>query len=131
MNHKILTRVLEESYEVLHEFDRSTESAVNVNTQLLMRVLNDSKNTEYGRKYGFSEIHDPDEYRKQVPLTTYADYDSYIDRMVNGGEENLLTSYPVVYYAETSGISGKPKYIPVSDRGLRSSGIIPARLLRL
>ena len=35
-----------------------------------------------------------------------------------GGEDNLLTSYPVVYYAETSGTSGKPKYIPVSDRGL-------------
>ncbi|MBR1438888.1 MAG: GH3 auxin-responsive promoter family protein [Synergistaceae bacterium] len=118
MNHKILAGMLEESYDVLHEFDRSTESAANVNTQLLMRILNDSKDTEYGRKYGFGEIHDADEYRRRVPLTTYADYESYIDRMVNDGEENLLTSYPIVYYAETSGTSGKPKYIPVSDRGL-------------
>lgn len=75
MNRKILAGMLEEAYEVLHEFDRSTESAVNVNTQLLMRVLNDSKDTEYGRKYGFSEIHDADEYRRRVPLTTYADYE--------------------------------------------------------
>ena len=32
MNSKIFSGMLEKSYEVLHEFDRSTESAVNVNT---------------------------------------------------------------------------------------------------
>lgn len=96
--------MLEKSYEVLHEFDRNTEAAVNVNTQLLMTIINDSRDTEYGKKYGFSEIHDAEEYRKRVPLTTSADY------------------------AQTS---GKPKYIPVSDRGLEvfrkySSSLITA-----
>lgn len=131
MNHKILAGMLEKSYEVLHEFDRSTESALSVNSQLLMTIINDSKDTEYGKKYGFGEIHDAGEYRKRVPLTTYEDYENYIDRMINDGGENLLTSYPVVYYAQTSGTSGKPKYIPVSDKGLEvfrkySSSLITA-----
>ena len=118
MNRKISSRITESSYSILHEFDQSTESAAKVNTQLLMTLINDSKDTEYGKKYGFSDIHDADAYREKVPLTTYSDYEGYIDRMTHGNEANLITSYPIVYYAETSGTAGKSKYIPVSDRGL-------------
>lgn len=50
-------------------------------------------------------------------MTTYADYEEYINRMKEDGERNLLSSYPVVYYASTSGTSGSPKKIPVTDRG--------------
>ena len=39
MNHKILAGMLEKSYEVLHEFDKSTESAANVNRNLLMTMI--------------------------------------------------------------------------------------------
>lgn len=117
INHKIIEALKANSYEVLHRFDHYTESAVSVNTQLLMRILDDSKATEYGTKYGFTEIHDTDTYRKRVPLTDHSDYADYISRMMDG-ESNILTTYPIVYYAQTSGTSGKPKNLPVSDRGL-------------
>lgn len=117
INHKIIEALKANSYEVLHRFDHDTESAVRVNTQLLMRILDDSKATEYGTKYGFTEIHDTDTYKKRVPLTDHSDYADYISRMMDG-ESNILTTYPIVYYAQTSGTSGKPKNIPVSDRGL-------------
>lgn len=118
MNQKILDALKRSSYEVLHELDVNSERASDVNNSLLMRLLTDNKDTEYGKRYGFVDIKDVDEFRERVPLTEYADYEDAIIRMTEKNEENLLTAYPVVYYASTSGTSGNPKKIPVSDKGL-------------
>ena len=118
MNEKVLSAMKKQSYEALHALDESSTNAVAVNRELLSTLLSDNSGTEYGRRYRFSEIKDADDYRKMVPLTTYEDYETYIDRMTENGEKNLLTAYPVVYYASTSGTSGSPKKIPVTDRGL-------------
>ncbi len=106
------------SHYSIRKFDNSCQDAGLVNRGLLMDILMDNSNTEYGKKYDFADIKDEDEYREKVPLTTYDDYEAYIDRMVNNNETDLITSYPVVYYASTSGTSGSPKKIPVTDRGL-------------
>lgn len=102
----------------IRKFDHSCRDAGLVNRGLLMDILMDNSSSEYGEKYGFADIRDADDYRSKVPMTTYDDYAPYIDRMVNNNESNLITSYPVVFYASTSGTSGAPKKIPVSDRGL-------------
>ncbi len=112
--HRVLKR---QGSGLLKRFDFSTIRAVSINKGLLERLLRDNQDTEYGRKYHFSEIKSIDDYRKNVPMTTYADYEGYINRMTEDGERNLLSSYPVVYYASTSGTSGSPKKIPVTDRG--------------
>ncbi|MBR3316780.1 MAG: GH3 auxin-responsive promoter family protein [Atopobiaceae bacterium] len=118
MNHVISAVLKQRSYKVLHAADASSRVAEQVNRDLLFRLLEDNKSTEYGKKYDFATIQDVDTYRERVPLTTYEDYEEYIDRMTEQGEKNLLTAYPVVYYASTSGTSGAPKKIPVSDKGL-------------
>ena len=116
---RIVTAVLKRrSYKVLHTADASSRAAEDTNRELLLRLLEDNKDTEYGKQYGFAHIHDADAYRASVPLTTYDDYEDAIDRMTEKGETNILTAYPVVYYASTSGTSGAPKKIPVSDKGL-------------
>lgn len=130
-NHKIWEALKKTSYEGLHELDVVSENAVQANKDLMKRLLNDNKDTEYGKKYNFAEIHDLDEYRQKVPLTTYEDYHDAIVRMTENGEENILTSYPVVYYASTSGTSGVSKKIPVSDKGLEmfrkyASSVMPS-----
>ncbi|MBR3234192.1 MAG: GH3 auxin-responsive promoter family protein [Atopobiaceae bacterium] len=119
MNHIVSTVLKQRSYKVLHAVDESSREAEQVNLDLLFRLLEDNKDTEYGRKYNFADIHDVDAYREQVPLTTYEDYEDAITRMSEHDEKNLLTAYPVVYYASTSGTSGAPKKIPVSDKGLQ------------
>ena len=80
--------------------------------ELLRQILDENKNTEYGRLYNFSEIYNINEYKKRVPLTTYDDYEAYVDRM-REGEKEVLTSYEVMTYCTTSGTSkNRVKYIP-------------------
>ena len=86
------------------------------NEAQLLKILHDNKDTEYGKKYDFANIHSFEEYKSKVPLTTYDDYDSYIKRMIKNKESNLITSYKVLQYADTSGSIGVQKKIPVTDK---------------
>ena len=120
INARLFSEIKEEAFEILHALDASTENAAALNCSLLLKIIKENSGTEYGRKYGSSEIHDIDAYRRNVPLTGYGDYEPYIERMKETGEPNLLTAAPPVYYASTSGSTGKPKDIPMTRDGLQS-----------
>ena len=95
-----------------------TKDPMRYNTELLMRMLDDNKDTEYGRKYGFADIKSVAEFQERVPLTTFDDYAGYVYRMTEGGETGLISAYNIAHYAKTSGTMGNPKRIPVSDRAM-------------
>ncbi len=42
---------------VLEEFREETKKPMECTTELLMKLLQDNKDTEYGKKYGFADIH--------------------------------------------------------------------------
>ena len=83
----------------------------------LMNLLDENKDTEFGRKYGFANIRSYEEFRDAVPLSEYDDYVPYIDRMIGDHEKDLITVNKVVHYAASSGSTGIPKRIPVSQQG--------------
>ena len=92
-----------------------TQDPMKYNTDLLMKILEDNKDTEYGQKYDFANIKSIEEYQNKVPITDYDSYADYIYRMTENGEKNLLTSYDVIHYAKSSGTMGNPKRIPFSS----------------
>lgn len=85
------------------------------NEKLLLSILRDNKDTEYGIRYDFAHITSYEEYREKVPVIKYQDIAGDIDRMVDG-EKNILTAYPFSHMNETSGTVGKAKLIPMTDR---------------
>lgn len=98
--------------------EEMSKDPMKYNKDLLLKIIEDNKDTEFGRKYNFSEIKTIEDYKKNVPLSKYDDYSEYIYRMTEKSEENLITSYPIVYYAKSSGTMGDPKRIPVSERSV-------------
>jgi hypothetical protein len=78
---------------------------------LLQTLMEDNKDTEYGKKYGFSEIRSVEEFQRRVPVAAWTDFEPYAERMMNG-EANVLTAYPFDHFNITSGTSGKVKHIP-------------------
>ena len=85
-----------------------------VSEALLLAILEDNKDTEYGRRYDFAGIHSYEEYRKKVPVIVYEDIAEEIRRMADG-EQNILTAYPFNHMNETSGTVGAPKLVPLTD----------------
>ncbi|WP_405295686.1 GH3 auxin-responsive promoter family protein [Methanobrevibacter sp.] len=101
--------------KVRESLDVMTQDPMKYNTDLLMKILEDNKETEYGQKFDFANIKSVEEYQNKVPITDYDSYADYIYRMTENGEKNLLTSYEVNHYAKSSGTMGNPKRIPTSS----------------
>ena len=104
---------------VVEALNRMAEDPMGENEKLLLRILEQNKDTEYGRKYGFADIHSIEEYQKKVPVSVYDDYAGYILRMSEDGEENLITSGKVVHYNKSSGTVGNPKRIPLTEEAFQ------------
>ena len=87
---------------------------------VLYRIISRNKDTEIGKNLNLSSIKTIEDYRDNVPLTDYEDYRPYIERMVEKGEENLLSPDKVTFYCPTSGTTAKsklfPKFIPPGSR---------------
>lgn len=109
-------KTLEKATMLLGGFEMMTKNPMAVQTKLLMELLQDNKDTEYGKKYGFADITSIEEYQERVPLTTYGDYEDYIFRMTHGGERKLICNDDPVWYNKTSGTVGVPKSIPYTER---------------
>ena len=103
----------------LKDFLNNCARANDLSREFLMKLVRDNKDTEYGKLHHFDEIHSVDDYRRLVPLSNYDSYAPYIERMVGNGERNLITAYPIVQYAETSGSVGVPKKIPVTKQSMK------------
>ena len=114
-----MLKVLEsKGNKALRQMDENSLNAFEANQNLLMQILRDNQNTEYGKRYDFANIHSIKEYQEKVPYSTYDDYAPYIERMVKNGEKDLITAYPVTHYAETSGSVGVQKRIPLTSKSM-------------
>ena len=106
---------------ILRSLEKKTNDPLKYQEELLMSVLQDNKDTEFGQKHGFSDIHSVEEYREKVPLGEYDDFAPYIERMVRG-EDNVLVKEHINHYNKTSGTLGLSKYIPLSEKQIKVCG---------
>ena len=118
MNRDVMQRYMDEGVRALERMERNSLRGSAISQELLMRLVRENQDTEYGRKYGFREIHSYADYARKVPISDYEDYEPYIERMLCFNERDLLTADEVVYYAHTSGTSGASKMIPCTRRAL-------------
>lgn len=108
-----------EGKPIYDEFQEMTKEPMKHQEEFLMKLLQDNKDTEYGKKYGFADIKSIEEYQKKVPITKFDDYIEYILRMTNEGEENLICTYQIDHYNKSSGTMGNPKRLPMSDKAIQ------------
>lgn len=89
-----------------------------VQKEQLKNLLQEAKDTEWGRAYNYASIKSLDDFQKTVPISTYEDMKPFIERMING-EKNILWKGSVKWYAKSSGTtSEKSKFIPVSKEAI-------------
>lgn len=89
-----------------------------VQQQVLAQLVNQAKETEWGRNHGYASIVTPEQYRQRVPVSEYDDLAPCIKRMMRG-EQNILWPSLINWYAKSSGTtSDRSKFIPVSQEAL-------------
>lgn len=103
----------------LSRYKRIAKKADVFGEEQLLGIMKRNKDTEIGVKLGFKDIHSIREYQQKIPFTTYEDYVPYIERMAKTGEQQLVTSDNVTFFAMTSGTTGVTKRIPVVNRSFK------------
>ncbi|MCP5532803.1 MAG: GH3 auxin-responsive promoter family protein [Akkermansiaceae bacterium] len=102
-------------------FQKALKDPVAAQHRLLRAILERNKDTEYGRAYQFGSIRSLGDYQGNVPVISYEDIRARIDRMTHG-EANILTAEQPILFAQTSGTTGDPKYIPVTPTCRKGGG---------
>jgi len=95
-------------------FEKSTKNPIVFQERLLLEYLRVNRSTEYGKKYHFSEVKSIADYQRLVPMSDSESIFPYVER-ISSGVENVLTKDKVVFFGLTSGTTGKPKLIPVTN----------------
>jgi GH3 auxin-responsive promoter len=102
-------------------FQKALKDPVGTQQRLLRSILERNKDTEYGRAFGFASINSLKDYQGNVPVVDYEHIRERIERMTRG-ERNILTAETPVLFAQTSGTTGDPKYIPVTPTCRKGGG---------
>jgi hypothetical protein len=95
-------------------FEKATKTPLENQRKLLLALLARNKNTVYGREHGFANIRSIEEYQARVPLNDYETLRLYVERLMRG-ETNILTVDKPILFGVTSGTTGKPKHLPVTE----------------
>ena len=102
-----------------HELERHNSEAEELQHEVLSRLIERAKDTEYGRYHRFGDMKTYEDFVHNNPVNSYEELKGQIDRMRHG-EEDILWPGRVKWYAKSSGTTNdKSKFIPVSKEGLR------------
>ncbi len=105
----------------IRSLEKMSDDPRGVQEALLLSLLQDNKDTEYGREFDFSSICSIEEYQKRIPIREYDEFAPYIERMVRG-EDNILTATKIEHFNKTSGTLGIAKFIPLSPKQISITG---------
>ena len=86
----------------LREIDRFRSHPAEVQQLQLQKLLRQASATAFGKEYRFDEIRDGRQFGERIPVTDYAAFGSYIDR-IRRGENNVTWPTDIRWFAKSSG----------------------------
>ncbi len=82
---------------------------------VLKELIAANRNTEFGKAHNFDKIETVKDFRDNVKLSGWEDYEQYSERLQKG-ESDLIFPGKASFFYRTSGTTASYKYIPESDR---------------
>lgn len=93
------------------------ENPIDAQEKLFQYLINEAKNTSFGKDHGFQAIKSHEDFVNSVQINDYEGLKTYVDRVVKG-EENVLWKGKPLYFAKTSGTTSGAKYIPITKESM-------------
>lgn len=90
---------------------------VETQEQVFKNLIQQAKDTQFGKDHNFSGILSYSDFAKNVPIRDYEGLKTYIEK-VKKGEENVLWKGKPIYFAKTSGTTSGAKYIPLTKESM-------------
>lgn len=87
---------------------------------VLARIIEANRDTSFGRLHRFDDVGDYTAFAAHVPVCTYEDLRPFIEEEIRSGAQALTRERPV-RFVQTSGTTGQPKLVPITDTVMRHS----------
>ncbi len=102
----------------LHQVELFLKYPHDVQNELLSKLLEKAKDTEVGKQYDFKSIKSYEDFAERIPVQTYEDIFTDIERS-RKGETNIFWPSRIKWFAKSSGTTNaRSKFIPVSEESL-------------
>ena len=99
------------------KIDQWAQNPITTQEKVFKTLIQQAKNTAFGKDHRFAEIHSYEDFVKNVPIRDYEALSPYIERVKNA-EENILWRGKPLYFAKTSGTTSGAKYIPLTKESM-------------
>lgn len=85
---------------------------------ILSQLLYHAEETEYGKINGFSSVSNYEDFKRNVPIVSYEDFEPYIEK-ARQGQKDIIWPGLIRQFAKSSGTTNaKSKFIPITDESL-------------
>ena len=102
----------------IHQIELFEKYPLDVQNEELKKLIQISKNTEFGKQYEFSSIDSYETFKERIPSFTYEEFFPIINKTINGNQ-NIFWPEKIKWFAQSSGTTNsKSKFIPVSNSSL-------------
>lgn len=99
--------------------DLWANNPVETQDKVMRYLIDESKNTRFGKDHNFKSISSYSQFKREVPVTDYEGLRSYVDLILEGKSDVLWKGKPI-YLAKTSGTTSGAKYIPLTKESMPS-----------
>ena len=101
-----------------HQIELFLKYPIDVQREVLMRLLETARNTSVGIQYDFKSIFDYETFAQRIPISQYETIEPLIER-TRRGDQNIFWPTNIQWFAKSSGTTNaKSKFIPVSNESL-------------
>ena len=98
-------------------FIRKANNPSNQQKRILLKILKTNSCTRFGRIHGFRDIKSENKFKISVPISQYEDIEAPIKEQETSSR-TILHKDKALFYARTSGTTGRPKDIPITATAL-------------
>ncbi len=110
---------------IVKKNNRWKNNAVEHQNKIMHSLINNAKNTLFGKDHFFQKISTYQDFKKNIPIRDYEGLKNYIS-LIKDGEKNILWPGKPIYFCKTSGTTSGAKYIPLTKESI-SCHLNPAR----
>ncbi len=102
----------------IHQIDLFRKYPLEVQHELLEKMLELAKDTEWGKRHDFHSIKNYRDFKEALPLQEYEDVKPFVERLMEG-EQQVLWPSETKWFAKSSGTTeSRSKLIPVTKESL-------------
>src|SRR5262245_28647967 len=104
-------------------FQKKCQRPLEVQWGFLERLLRTHEDTHFGKKHRFGLIRNVRDFQKRVPVHAWDEISPYVKKVIDGDSSVLFpSSEKILMFATTSGTTGQPKYVPVTESSYQLYG---------